>query len=310
VVVVCAWALAAAPARAAVCAQADAPAVDDAAVRAALVCLVNNERVARGLAPVAEVGSLDRAAQRHVDDMAERDYLGHLAPEPAPYGVTPGERAEAAGYVGEVGEVVHFVASRNGTSARLAMASWMASATHCGPLLGREIRHVGVGVVHGQGVGTVTDIVQVVLGTPGTKLTMPTGCTSDALVAEDAVPPAAAAPAAPVQERASPLAGVRLGSTGVARSSGTIRLKRGASAAPLALQCGRTSGRCRGTATLWVRGRILGRMPVTITTGIPKRLSVPIAYKHRKRLLRRSTRATLRLSIAGVYATRKIVLRG
>src|SRR4051812_10587761 len=104
VVVACAaWAV---PARAVACPGADvpyAPGVNDAQVRAGLLCLVNNERVARGLKPVSAHPALDLSAQRHLEDMALRGFEGHIAPAPAPFGVTPHERAAAAGYSGNGG---------------------------------------------------------------------------------------------------------------------------------------------------------------------------------------------------------------
>jgi uncharacterized protein YkwD len=93
-------ALASSAAHAAPCPDADAPyspGVNDAQVRAGLSCLVNNERLARGLTPVAQHPALEVAGQRHLVDMAARGYVDHVAPAPAPFGATSHERAAAAG---------------------------------------------------------------------------------------------------------------------------------------------------------------------------------------------------------------------
>src|SRR3954471_16524943 len=159
---VAACAVSSEPARAASCSDADAPytpGVNDAQVRSGLLCLVNNERLVRGLAPVVAHPALDRAAQRHLEDMAARGYVDHVAPAPAPFGATPHERAAAAGYPGtpgaanwEVGETLHVavqttpITNPGMTTARAAMAGWMASAPHCAVLLGPELEHLGAGV--------------------------------------------------------------------------------------------------------------------------------------------------------------------
>lgn len=315
--VVFAWALCAAPAHASACADADTPytpLVNEPQVRSALVCLINNERVARGLEPVKPVVALDVAAQRHVEDMVARGFLGHLAPEPAPFGVTPHERAEAAGYRGgsrwEVGEVMHFIARGETrpqlTTARSAMTDWMASAPHCAALLTHEARHAGVGLVHSAAEeGLVTETVEVVVGAPGMVMTRFGGCPSaDGLVAPN-TPPAAPPPPAPEPR------GEAIGSTGLYLSDvQEIKLRRGASAAPLKLQCGRTTGRCRASVTLKARGRVLGRASIVMPAGKPRSLSVPIARQLRKALLRRSTRATLSLAVGSSRATRNVTLRG
>ena len=75
-------ALASGTAHAAPCSDADAPyspGVNDAQVRSGLLCLVNNERLARGLTPVVRHPALELAGQRHLVDMAARGYVDHIA---------------------------------------------------------------------------------------------------------------------------------------------------------------------------------------------------------------------------------------
>ena len=156
-------ALASPAAHAAPCSDADAPyspGVNDAQVRSGLLCLVNNERLARGLAPVVRHPALELAGQRHLVDMAARGFADHVAPAPAPFGATSHERAAAAGYPGtprtpdwKVGETLHSasqtlpVANPDLTTARAAMTGWMSSPSHCTVILTRELEHLGAAVL-------------------------------------------------------------------------------------------------------------------------------------------------------------------
>lgn len=63
-------------------------------VRATLICVVNYERTAHGWPAFVVDDRLQRAAQKHVDDMAARGYFAHYSPE----GTGPEERIEAEGY--------------------------------------------------------------------------------------------------------------------------------------------------------------------------------------------------------------------
>ena len=324
---VAACALSAAPARAAACPGADtpyAPGANEAQLRAALVCLVNNERVVRGLKPVAAAGSLELSAQRHLEDMAARGFEGHIAPAPAPYGATPHDRAAAAGYAAssswEVGETLHQasqslpIAAPELTTARAAVTSWMVSAAHCSVLLTIEAEHLGAAVLRSrEDDGWVTDTFALEVGVPGMKMTPAPGCGSiTGLVAPDAAPapaPVAAQPQTlqPTGPSTTAPSGVALGTTGVRLSSGAaIKLNRGAAAAPLKLQCARS--RCRAKFTLRVNGSVLGWASATFTDR--KRLTVPIARYLRKRLTRRHTRATLSVQAAGATSSRLVTLKG
>ena len=322
------------PARAAACPGADAlyvPGVNDAQMRAGLLCLVNNERLSRGLTPVVAHPALDRAAQRHLEDMAARDYLGHIAPEPAPFGATPHERAAAAGYPGtrstpnwEVGETLHTasqtlpVTDADLMSARSAMTSWMTSTSHCAVILTRELEHLGAGVLRSSAeVGWVTDSFALVVGAIGLKMTPSAQCPATTGLVDPATVPAApldlGAGDAPAESptASAPADGVALGTTGVQLTSGSaITLNRGAAAAPMTLRCTRTAGRCLATATLRARGRVLGRANVDLTAGAAKRLTVPIARGQRKRLTRHRTRAILHVATTDATSTRAVTLRG
>jgi uncharacterized protein YkwD len=312
------------PARAAACPDGElpyVPGVNDAQVQRGVLCLVNNERLARGLRPLVANARLDLSARRHLADMAARGFDGHIAPDPAPFGATPHERAAAAGYPGtgapwEVGETLHAVsqstpiASPELTTARATVTAWMESTAHCEVLLTREAVDLGVGVLRSSDeLGWVTDTFAVEVGVPGLTMTPAPACSgTTGLVAPEAVPDA---PVVPRGAEAPAVSGVALGTTGVVLASGaSIKLRRAAAAAPLTLRCARTSGRCRATATLRVKGRSLGWARGDFTAGSKLRLTVPIARTLRKTLTRRRTRATLTVQAAGRTSSRVVTLRG
>jgi uncharacterized protein YkwD len=70
----------------------DAP---PAAVEAAVSCLVNEERAARGLGAVEHASALELSARRHANDMVARGYFAHVSPT----GGTVDKRARRAGYL-------------------------------------------------------------------------------------------------------------------------------------------------------------------------------------------------------------------
>ncbi len=261
--------LAAAPSGAAVvpCPDGDAPySTDLAQARAGLLCLVNDERAARGLMPLTASPELDLAAQRHVEDMTARGYFGHDAPVPAPFGVTPLDRAAAAGYPGNVTETLFQVEETGdepeNAAPRAAVMSWMQSPPHCASLLSPQIQQVGAGAVRDGEDGDLTYTWALELGVVGGPLT-------------DGGPCPAAALASPPSLR------------GVAVSGAVAATHR---ATRFALRCLRPSGTCRGRATVTARGRTIGRATVAIAAGRTETLRV--------RLRRTSSRrATLRLDV-------------
>ncbi len=114
----------------------------DAALRA-LLCLTNHERTAVGLPALRTDARLAVAAQRHAADMTNRGFFAHDAPLPAPFGVEPGARALAAGYVW--GALAENLAVAQQTP-RWAIRDWLASAGHCRNLLWPQVTDIGLGV--------------------------------------------------------------------------------------------------------------------------------------------------------------------
>ena len=141
------------PARAAQqdCANADlAPAPgNEAAVRAAILCLHNQIRAERGLPALKENGRLRKAAARHSSDMVSRGYV-ELTP---PAGVTMVERIGGARDVPRnagwaLGENLAWGTGRLATP-RSVMRSWMESPGHRANVVKRAYREIGIGVVIG-----------------------------------------------------------------------------------------------------------------------------------------------------------------
>ena len=110
--------------------------------RTAILCLVNQRRAARGLAPLTEDPRLQAAAQGHAEDMGARDFFGHESPE----GTTPGQRIRDAGFNGRAsGENIHWGVGINAAPARV-VDDWMKSAGHRANILRPAFSRIGTGI--------------------------------------------------------------------------------------------------------------------------------------------------------------------
>jgi uncharacterized protein YkwD len=145
------------PARAqtaAPCATASDPlgAASSAAVEAAVGCLVDGIRAARGLPALRRSGVLDAVAQRHGADMVARRYFAHISPS----GGTVDKRARRAGYLTSscwiLGEDLGW-APPSVASAQAVVDAWMDSASHRAVILDPRFREIGVGLVPTAPVG-------------------------------------------------------------------------------------------------------------------------------------------------------------
>lgn len=133
-----------------------------AALSRALRCLVNEQRLARGLPRLKPSRLLGRAARAHAGDMVARHYFSHVTPE----GATVGQRLRRAGYPRrELGEAIGYATGDRAAAARL-YTTFMASPEHRQLLLGAGFDRVGVGVAagwpidgrRGTGVTVVVDL--------------------------------------------------------------------------------------------------------------------------------------------------------
>jgi uncharacterized protein YkwD len=124
-------------------------------VERATLCLVNKERRAHGVAPLARDGALARAAARYSRAMVRGGYFADVSPS----GSTVARRVSRAGYAGSgragsaasaisVGENLATASGALATP-REIVASWMASPPHRANLLSRAFRASGIGVALG-----------------------------------------------------------------------------------------------------------------------------------------------------------------
>jgi uncharacterized protein YkwD len=115
-------------------------------VRAAVLCLHNQTRAAKGLPLLKENARLDNAAVGHSVDMVTRGYFDHTTPG----GVSFVDRIVAAHYVRAsdgwtLGENLAWGTSDLSTPAGV-MRAWMNSPDHKANILKRAYRDVGIGI--------------------------------------------------------------------------------------------------------------------------------------------------------------------
>jgi len=100
-----------------------------------LLTLVNWARgYCGGLSSLSLSSQLNTASERHSQDMADRNYFDHTAPDPAPHGSSPGQRAQSAGYGSYSGE--NIAAGNSGILA--TFTQWWNSSGHRGNILGNH----------------------------------------------------------------------------------------------------------------------------------------------------------------------------
>src|SRR4051812_29207228 len=134
------------------CAGADLAPADQGRGPAAqaTLCLLNGERAARGLAPLAENESLTRASQAYSDRMVAEGFFAHTGPDGADL-VT---RLTRAGYLGgalsdwAVGENLAWGEAQLATP-RATVAAWMDSDGHRENILARDYEEIGLGITMG-----------------------------------------------------------------------------------------------------------------------------------------------------------------
>jgi uncharacterized protein YkwD len=116
-----------------------------ARARAAVVCLLNRERAARGLQALRDRATLRAAAGRYAHSMVLHDFFAHVSPG----GSTLRRRVARAGYAsGTLGENIA-AATGADASPKAIVAAWMASPGHRRNILDPDYRDVGVGVASG-----------------------------------------------------------------------------------------------------------------------------------------------------------------
>jgi hypothetical protein len=114
------------------------------ATRALTLCLLNEQRTRRGLAPLRAEARLELASQRHSEDMVRRRFFEHDTPE----GVDSGERMLATGYPVNNAFTGENIAWGDGSESSPVeiVDSWMRSPGHRENILRPSFIEVGVGV--------------------------------------------------------------------------------------------------------------------------------------------------------------------
>jgi len=119
-----------------------------ALVRAAVLCLHNRERSARGLPKLTEQPDLREAAEGHSLQMVDGQFFSHEAPD----GRDMVDRILGAGYArGRAWSLGENIAWGTGPLATAAgiHRSWMQSPGHKANILRRQFREIGIGVALG-----------------------------------------------------------------------------------------------------------------------------------------------------------------
>lgn len=121
--------------------------------------LVNKERAANGLSPVAENTLLTKAAEAKADDMVKNDYFAHTSPA----GETPWYWLKEAGYsYRAAGENLAI----NYSDPKEQHKAWMKSTTHRANILNSRFEEIGMATRHGRINGKDATVTVQLFGAP------------------------------------------------------------------------------------------------------------------------------------------------
>lgn len=128
-----------------------------------LLVLVNNERTARGLAPLTLNPQLSDAARRKAADMLEKNYWAHFAPDglTSPWGFI---RAAGYNYVNAGENLARGFADSSST-----VNAWMSSETHRDNILASKYNDIGFAIVPGTLTGEETVLIVEMFGSTSSK---------------------------------------------------------------------------------------------------------------------------------------------
>ncbi len=105
---------------------------------ASFASMINAVRAENGVAPVTRSSKLDRAAQRHAEDMLNNGFFSHTGSN----GSTAGQRATAAGY--RWSTVAENIAADYATKEE-ALQSWVNSPGHQANNISPNVTNFGFG---------------------------------------------------------------------------------------------------------------------------------------------------------------------
>ena len=120
-------------------------------LKEAVIQSTNAERAKYNLPALTYNRYLEKAAQRHADDMQRRNYFSHETPE----GVRPSQRMQSAGY-GDIRmrncncrafrvQFAENIAMGQDTVAAV-MRDWMNSPSHREAILSSSLKEIGIGI--------------------------------------------------------------------------------------------------------------------------------------------------------------------
>lgn len=130
-----------------------------AVLPAVVVEETNDERADGAIGPLLRNTTLDRAAQRKAEHMAELGYFAHYAPD----GTSPWHWFRSVNYpFVHAGEnlAVHF------NDSQAVVEAWMDSPTHRANIMNGNYTEIGIGVAEGEFEGYDTVFVVQLFGTP------------------------------------------------------------------------------------------------------------------------------------------------
>lgn len=108
------------------------------AVRAGTLCLLNDERIARGLHPLSEAPIVTWTAQAHSEQMVTQQFFAHGR----------GVAQKLAGSYWAYGQNLAWAEGSVSTPEHV-VAAWMASPRHRSNILHADFAHIGIGVAVG-----------------------------------------------------------------------------------------------------------------------------------------------------------------
>jgi uncharacterized protein YkwD len=115
-------------------------------ISTSILCLLNAERVSRGLRPLRRNKKLARAAIGHSRNMVSGHYFAHNGADGDPL-----SRIKRAGYIPRVGlwTIGENLATGTGSLASPGqiVAAWMRSPPHKANILTRSFKEIGIGIV-------------------------------------------------------------------------------------------------------------------------------------------------------------------
>lgn len=128
-----------------------------------LLELTNEKRIAEGLKPLSLNQSLSNAAAKKANDMIQKNYWAHFAPDGGtPWGFIKGEGYEYA-YAGEN-------LARGFSTSDAAVEAWIASPSHKENLLSKNYSDVGFAITTGKLTGEETVLIVQMFGSTGSTL--------------------------------------------------------------------------------------------------------------------------------------------